>query len=101
MAKGIYDKTSDFIDSIIIDLNSAIKEIVTGQYINACASVNSIAQKLINLRTTFDDELKHKNELIDTLKGQLSNMGAEYEEMTPEEFINKYGKKDGANNGSN
>lgn len=99
MEKGIYYNKRDFIDSIIVDLNNAIKELVNGQYISAMASGNSMAQKLINLRTSYDSELKKKDELIEGLKAQLRDAGVEYMEMSPEEFVKEFGEKGGADNG--
>lgn len=98
MDKGIYNNTRDFIDSIIVDLNNAIKELMNGQYISAMASGNSLAQKLVNLRTSYNSELKKKEELIEGLKAQLRDAGVEYREMSPEEFEKEFAGKGGADN---
>jgi len=100
MANGFYNN-QELVDTIIVDLNNAIKEQMTGQYIQACRIVAQISQKLINLRNGIDNDLKNKDRVIENLKEQLRDAGAEITEMSPEEFVEKYGKKGGVNNGSN
>lgn len=94
MANGLYTNT-EFIDLILADLNTALKEQLNGQYINFCCAVANVAQKLITLRKTIDDDLKNRNETIEQLKNELRAVGAEVNDYTPQEFAEKI-KKDGA-----
>ena len=99
MAKDIMTN-SELIDSIITDLNDIPKKLIDGQFIQACGIVYRMGQKLINLRNTIDDDLKNKNDIIETLKEELRNAGHEVVDMTPAEFIEQVNcGKDGAKNG--
>ena len=95
MAKGIYTN-SELIDTIIVDLNNMIKEALSGQYVQICYIVTAMTQKLMNLKKGIDADLASKDKVIEQLKDQLRAAGEEVEDMTTEEFIEKYGKKDGA-----
>ena len=95
MEKGILTN-SELIDTIIVDMNNMIKEALAGQYIQICYIVTGMTQKLMNLKKGIDADLASKDNVIEQLKDQLRAAGAEVEDMTPEEFIEKYGKKDGA-----
>ena len=86
MANGLYTN-SEFVDTIINDLNNILKETVSGQYIQACCIVSQIAQKLINLRTTIDNDLKNRDETIATLKNELRNAGVTVEDIDPREYL--------------
>lgn len=93
MANGLYTNI-EFIDLIIADLNTALKEQLNGQYINACCTIANMSQKLLTLRKTIDNDLKNKNATIEQLKNELRAAGAEVNDYTPQEFIEKT-KKDG------
>ena len=98
MANGILTN-SELVDSLILDLNNLPKNLIDGQFIHFCDIVSQMGQKLVNLRQGIKADLDNKDKVIEQLKEQLKNAGTEIEEITPEEFIEKYGKKDGANNG--
>jgi hypothetical protein len=49
---------SELIDSVLDDLNNALKAQASGQYVQSCIIVSNIAQKLVNLRKTIDNDLK-------------------------------------------
>ena len=100
MANGIYTN-SELIDTIIVDMNNMIKEALSGQYVQICYIVTGMTQKLMNLKKGIEADLASKDKVVEQLKDQLRAAGAEVEDMTPEEFVKKYGKKDGAENGSN
>lgn len=95
MGKGVYTN-SELVDTIIVDLNNMIKEALSGQYVQICYIVTAITQKLMNLKKGIDADLASKDKVIEQLKEQLRAAGAEVEDLTPEQFIEKYGKKDGA-----
>ena len=89
---------SELIDSIIVDLNNLQKELVSGQYIQFCSIVYQMAQKLINLRNTVDNDLKNRDETIETLKNELRAAGHDVVDMTPQQFVDEFmnKEKDGA-----
>lgn len=95
MAKDIMTN-SELIESLILDLNNSLKEITSGQYINFCSIVYQMAQKLINLRNTIDNDLKNREQTIETLKEELRNAGHEVNDMTQKEFVEEFMNKDGA-----
>ena len=95
MANGLYT-SSELVDSLVIDLNNITKELVDGQFIRFCSIISQMGQKLINLKKGIDADLSSKNKIIEQLKDQLRTSGAEVIDMPAEEFIEKYGKKDGA-----
>lgn len=93
MAKGLLTN-AELVDTLIVDLNNLPKELLAGQFIQACSIVAQMGQKLINLRKGIADDLKYKDERIEQLKEQLRNLGAEVTDMTPDEFVQEY--KNGA-----
>ena len=95
MGKGVYTN-SELVDTIIVDVNNMIKEALSGQYVQICYIVTGITQKLMNLKKGIDADLASKDKVIEQLKDQLRNLGQDIEDLTAEEFIEKYGKKDGA-----
>lgn len=95
MANGLYTNT-ELVETIIVDLNNVVKEQLSGQYVQACFLISQIAHKLVNLRKGIEADLNNKNEIIEQLKEQLRNAGVGVEDMTPEEFVKKFDKKDGA-----
>lgn len=90
---------AELIDSIIVDLNNLPKELISGQYINACSVVSQMAQKLLNLKNGITEDINSKNRIIEDLKNQLRNSGVECEDMTAEEFLTEYKKNGGADDG--
>lgn len=98
MADGLYTNT-EIMDSVIVDLNEMVKQMVSGQYIQACCFITQISQKLLNLRNTINDDLKNREQTIETLKEELRNAGQTVKDYTPQEFVDALNGKDGANNG--
>ena len=77
----------ELMDSIIVDLNNTLKELFSGQYIQACCNVTQMSQKLVNLRNTIDNDLKNRDETIATLKNELRNAGVAVEDIDPREYL--------------
>ena len=77
---------SELIDSVLDDLNNALKAQASGQYVQGCIIVSNIAQKLVNLRKTIDNDLQDRERTINELKEQLRKLGHEIIEVSPEEF---------------
>ena len=94
MANGLYTN-SELVDTIIADLNRIIKEALNGQYIEACCHVTQAAQKLVNLRTNIDKDLKSRDNTIENLKRELRAAGREIIEVDNKPM------KGEQNNGSN
>lgn len=94
MANGLYTN-SELVDTIIADLNRIIKEALNGKYIEACCYVTQAAQKLVNLRTNIDKDLKSREDTIETLKRELRAAGREIIEVDNKPM------KGEQNNGSN
>lgn len=86
MANGIYTNT-ELIDTVILDLNNTLKELFSGQYIQACCNVTQMSQKLLNLRNTIDNDLKNRDETIAKLKNELRNAGVTVEDIDPREYL--------------
>ena len=97
MGKGLYTN-KEIVGTLINDVNSLVKEFMSGQYIQGCARITSMSQKLTNLYNTINDDLDHAKATIETLKNELRAAGHNIEELTPGEFMEKYAK-DGAENG--
>lgn len=98
MANGLYNNT-ELVDSIIVDLNSLLKEQISGQYIGACNIVTQITQKLINLKQGIVNDLKAKDEKIETLKGCIKDCGGDVLDNVPTDAFDKK-KMEGNNYGA-
>ena len=90
--KGLYDN-SGLCDTLVNDLNGLLKSIASGQYIQACAIVCGMTQKLKNLKEGIDGEMASKNQIIEELK-KINNELVEQQTGLPVD-------KDGVNNGGN
>lgn len=99
MANGVYTN-SEIIDSLIVDLNSFLKEQISGQFLRSSLIAAQMAQKLTNLRETIDNDLKNRDQTIETLKEELRMAGHTVTDMTPEKFINHLNKESGDGNGN-
>ena len=94
MDNGLYTN-SELIDSLIVDLNNLLKSLFSGQYVGACSIISSMAKKLSNLRRTIDNDLKNREETIETLKQELRYAGRGVQDMSPGEFIGKLTEEKG------
>lgn len=65
--KGLFDNEG-LCDSLISDLNSLIKSIVSGQYVQSCAMVTGMAQKLLNLKKGIKADMDSMKEKVEELK---------------------------------
>ena len=85
MANGIYTN-SELVKSLVADLNALIKNELCGEYVMACAIVTGMAQKLMNLQKTIDNDLKNRDETIEMLKERLRACGQEVVEVPAAEY---------------
>ena len=88
---GLYNNAG-LCDTIIQDINGLVKHAVSGQYIQFCAGITAITQKVINLKTGIENDLSSKDKIIEELKAANNAL---HEQLTgiPTE-------KDGAENGN-
>ena len=86
----------ELLDTLVVDLNTLPKLLIDGNFIMFCGKISEMATKVVNLKKGFSADIQSKNKIIEQLKEQLRNAGAEVEDMKIDEFIEKYGKKDGA-----
>ena len=71
--KGIYDNEG-LCDLLINDLNNLPKLLVSGQYIQFCAAVTGMAQKLINLKEGITKDMDSMKEKLEELKRVNDNL---------------------------
>jgi hypothetical protein len=55
-------------DSLIQDLNNLSKQLIIGQYIQFCAVVTGMAQKLVNLKKGIQTDMDSMKEKVEELK---------------------------------
>lgn len=65
--KGLWDNEG-LCDTLINDLNNLPKILINGQFIQFCAVVSGMAQKLLNLKKGIQGERESMNEKVDSLK---------------------------------
>ena len=79
--KGLFDNQG-LCDSLIGDLNNLMKAIVSGQYIQFCAIVSGMGQKIVNLKKGIQSDLDSMSEKVEELKRMndslLKKDGADY-----------------------
>lgn len=94
MANGLLTN-KELVDTLISDLNSLVKNVAGGQYIQACFIVTGMSQKMLNLKEGIKKDIDSKNRVIESLKEQLRQAGAEVEDISIDEFIKKGGEDHG------
>ena len=99
MANGIYTN-SELVDTILSDMNNLLRYGLDGQYVQACAVVTQIAQKLVTLRDSIKADIANKDKTIEELKQALRNAGNVVEDITPEELLAEQKGKAGAADGT-
>lgn len=65
--KGLYDNVG-MCDLLTNDLNTLVKDIASGQYIQFCVKVTEMTAKLQNLKKGITDDLASKDHTIEELK---------------------------------
>lgn len=91
MNNGTYT-TAELIDSLVLDLNNMVKNFMSGQCIAACGIVNAMGQKLVNLKTGVEADLKSKNDEIEALKECIRELGGECKTVPIKEFLEDVNK---------
>lgn len=77
---------SELIGSILTDLNEMMKYQAAGQFLQATTVFVGIVQKLVQLRQHIDDDLKNRDETIESLKNELKACGREVVDIPANEF---------------
>ena len=70
----------ELIDSMILDCNNAVKMILGGNYIAWCGVMQSLAFKLVDVKTKVQNEIKDRDDKIKTFERfvkDLNNGGAD------------------------
>ena len=65
--KGLYDNEG-LCDTLIADLNNLPKLLMTGQYIQYCATITGMAQRLVNLKEGIRKDMDSMKEKVEDLK---------------------------------
>ena len=65
--KGLMDNEG-LCDSLLLDLNNLPKVLMTGQYIQFCSVISSMAQKLVNLKKGITDDMQSMKDKVEELK---------------------------------
>ena len=55
-------------DSLLLDLNNLTKILLSGQYIQFCAMITEMAQKIVNLKSGIKTDMGAMVEKVDELK---------------------------------
>jgi hypothetical protein len=82
---GLYNHT-ELIDSIMKDLNSLMKYHMIGEHVAACSVMTGISQKLLRLKEGVGNDIKNRDETIETLKNALRECGHEIIEVSPDDY---------------
>ena len=77
---------SELIGSILTDLNEMMKYQAAGPFLQATTVFVGIVQKLVQLRQHIDDDLKNRDETIQSLKDELKACGREVVDIPANEF---------------
>ena len=65
--KGLMDNEG-LCDSLLLDLNNLPKVLMTGQYIQFCAMVSRMAQRLANLKKGINADMQSMKDKVEELK---------------------------------
>jgi hypothetical protein len=65
--KGLYDNEG-LCDTLLYDLNRIPKILMDGQYIQFCAMIQSMAQRVKHLKDGIKEDLADKDRIIEDLK---------------------------------
>lgn len=83
---GLYDN-SGLCDTLIVDCNNAVKAAMSGQYIQFCAMMVQMVQKITNLKKGIaadlearDKTIRDLNALLDQMQEQLTGLPVDKED---------------------
>ena len=70
--RGFLDNEG-MVDSLIVDCNNAVKELMSGQYIAFCDLMVQMVRKMANLKKGIISDLKSRDEQIEELQKLLNS----------------------------
>ena len=88
--KGLYDNEG-LCDLLVSDLNTLVKELASGQYLQFCVIITGMTQKLMNLKKGIADEKGSMKKKVEELKRMNDSLVEQITGLPVE--------KDGAENG--
>lgn len=81
--KGLMDNEG-LCDSLLLDLNNLPKVLMTGQYIQFCAKVSSMAARLANLKKGIADDMQSMKDKVEELKRMNNDLVKQLSEIQVE-----------------
>ena len=90
--KGLMDNEG-LCDSLLLDLNNLPKVLMTGQYIQFCAMIASMAQRLANLKKGINADMQSMKDKVEELKRMNDDLMEQISGLPVE--------RNGESNGSN
>lgn len=85
---GLYD-SQGLIDTLISDCNNAVKSCVGGQYIAFCNIMVQMVRKLDILKKGVSNEMKNRDDIIQSLKDELKKCGKTVADIAPQDLENQ------------
>lgn len=73
--KGLFD-TNGFIDSLVLDVNALVGDVISGKYIQFCSKAVEIIQKLTELKKGVAEEQKALSDQIKELRRFVDDVNA-------------------------
>lgn len=86
MSSGLMN-TNELLDSLIVDCDCAVKDLISHGYIGFCAHMVAIVQKLGALKAGYGKDMKNRDETIEALKAEIRRLGGTVEDMPIGEFL--------------
>ena len=86
MSSGLMN-TNELLDSLIVDCDCAVKDLISRGYIGFCAHMVAIVQKLGALKAGYGKDMKNRDETIEALKAEIRRLGGTVEDVPIGEFL--------------
>jgi hypothetical protein len=86
MSNGMMN-TTELLDSLIVDCDCAVKDLISHGYIGFCAHMVAIVQKLGALKAGYGKDMKNRDETIEALKAEIRRLGGTVEDVPIGEFL--------------
>ena len=88
---GLWDNQG-ICDVLLESVNQLPKLLIDNQFVSFCKTLSDMAQIIVNLKKGIAADLKSKDEIIETLKETIKNMGGSVETI-PLENMKDGGKE--------
>ena len=86
MSSGLMN-TNELLDSLIVECDCAVKDLISHGYIGFCAHMVAIVQKLGALKAGYGKDMKNREETIEALRAEIRRLGGTVEDMPIGEFL--------------